>query len=440
MNCKQCGAPIPSTQPGGKCFYCGADPTVEAPAGPAPAGPTKPAWRPAPGQPSSGVGLKLLPLLVVAMVGGVLAYWMARDADKAAEESAAAAASAVADGEPGSNEPKPVAAAPAPTWRGEKPLTCSGNERHALKGATLTGKGGAIRATGSCQVILEGCTIRERTINLEEGAKLSINGGRLEDTLVSARGQSHVVLKNVELVRNTYALRVMDGAQATLEGGSITVKHSPALRLDDQARLSLARVTVTGGLQARDESTASVTGGALTLPESSEAGDMMEQMRSRSAAAITLYGTAVVALRGVTVTGPVKELGGAVIELKPGENAEAVIQAARQRAALIERYERRACSGFIACYTDNGSNGKVDVHVVMPIDEEGKAVGARVMKATGANPKTRACLQQAASERVIDNFEGPPGKLECKFGGTIQGGTQMLSFSVAYVPKDEPKP
>ncbi|MBW2456497.1 MAG: hypothetical protein JRI68_18410, partial [Deltaproteobacteria bacterium] len=150
--------------------------------------------------------------------------------------------------------------------------------------------------------------------------------------------------------------------------------------------------------------------------------------------------TSVVTLQDVEVTGPVKKLGGVVIELQPGDDAAAIIKATQERAALQERYERHACQGFIACYMDHSSNGKVDVHVVMPIGPDGKAVGARVMRAVGANPKTRACLQKTASERVLDNFEGPPGTLDCKFGGTIQGGIQQLGFTRKYVPKDEPQP
>ncbi|MBW2457258.1 MAG: hypothetical protein JRI68_22310, partial [Deltaproteobacteria bacterium] len=67
MNCKQCGAPIPEAEEGGRCFYCGQDPTVtETQQGAAPA------MREAPGartQSSRNLALVLVAVALVAFVG-----------------------------------------------------------------------------------------------------------------------------------------------------------------------------------------------------------------------------------------------------------------------------------------------------------------------------------------------------------------------------------
>ncbi len=329
---------------------------------------------------------------------------------------------------------KAVTAAPKqPPWTGETPLRCAGDERHALKGATIAGQGQLIRAAGKCQVTLEDCVIRSRSVRVEEGATVIITGGRLDSTPLRVEGEGRLILNGVDVLSNTQALRVMGTAQATLKKGSVTVQHAPALRVDDQARVSLTDVTVVGGIEGRDQSVVRIKGGSASEPA-----QRAEAAGRRPDAAIVVYGTAVVTLLNVAVTGPVKKHGGVVIELQPGDEVEAVIKTEQERAARQQRYERNGCRGFVACYSDNGSGGKVDVHIVMPIGPDGKAVGSSVRRALGANPKTRTCLQKLARERVIESFEGPPGALECRFSGMLQGGTQMLSFSVDYVPSAAP--
>jgi hypothetical protein len=387
MNCKQCGAPIPQAAPGDKCFYCGKDPTVLGAA----AAPTAPAGTAAPTPLSPGASakphgsVKALSLIAMLVVGGVVAWLMVNDAPPPDSQALAETASVNAPPVKAVAKPSPV----QPQWQGDKPLRCKGDERHTLKGATIKGQGQVIRAAGKCQVTLEQCVIKAGSIRVEEGARLTIKGGQLDHT---------------------------------------------SLRTDGEARVSLTDVIVVGGIQAREQSAVQIQGGSVTEPELPP--DASARHRRP---AIAVYGTAIVTLRDVAVTGEVKTHGGVVIELQPGDDVEAVVKAEQGRAARQKRYERNGCRGFVACYSDNGSSGKVDAHMVMPIGPEGKAVGASVRRALGANPKTRACLQKQASERVIEAFEGPPGTLECRFSGMVQGGTQMLSFSVDFVPSDAPK-
>jgi hypothetical protein len=88
------------------------------------------------------------------------------------------------------------------------------------------------------------------------------------------------------------------------------------------------------------------------------------------------------------------------------------------------------------CFIAYKSFGTVNVQMSMSIGADGRVKGTRVRKAVGANPHALACLLEVARRKVISDFKGSPGSLECSFDGEIINGEERLIYDSRYVPSD----
>jgi hypothetical protein len=411
MPCRHCAAPLPSNSE--VCFHCGNSQT-EAAGAPRAEAPVRPL-----------AAIVLLLVVVAAGAGGFLVMRQAGSRPEVQEREALA--------EDGVEKISPMAEPPPPPaapWDGTSPLRCSGDESHVLKGATVAVGASGIRAEGRCRVTLQNCRL-EAPLRIEGDAEVVVKGGSIAGE-VRALERGRLTLERVAVEGS---LRLDDDARLSMTAGRIDAVQAfdGALRAGGTASASLSAVTVVGTIDARDDSLVKLEGGVIGVAEPED------PVFPRGTDAIRVDNGAAVTLRDTSIErGRISRHGaGVVIELAEGDDAPARIATARERAEKISRYQRSGCAGFVACFLDNRSFGAVDVSVSMPIAPDGRAKLSRISRAQGANAAARACLQKVASERAIEGFDGPPGKLECSFSGTITEGARMLSMSQAFRP-DEP--
>ena len=176
--------------------------------------------------------------------------------------------------------------------------------------------------------------------------------------------------------------------------------------------------------------------GSATLVVGGQLGGPKNAVRARH--------NAVATLEAVKLVGDVERIGSAKVEeLKESPNANTELSvlvatvnntrdARAEGLANLKVYEKHACEGVVACFKSANFDGKVDVTVRTMFDEKGKASSSRI-KGT-APGKVRSCLQDLAKGRVLNDFKGPPGTMECRVKGRIFSGGEMISISRSYLP------
>ncbi len=100
--------------------------------------------------------------------------------------------------------------------------------------------------------------------------------------------------------------------------------------------------------------------------------------------------------------------------------------------ARLKFYEKQACAGVMECLKASEHEGAISATVSTVINGEGKAVSSTVKG--NAPAKLRSCLSELSKDRVLADFQGPAGTMECRFSGNIFSGGQMLSFDSTYIP------
>ncbi len=414
MKCQFCHAPIPTSSV--SCFHCGRLKGEPLPAGP-------PLAAPAQLRPKSGSGMVLgLALVALLMTAGGAGFFLLHS-------------SATPPPPPGVFPPPPTPAPepppalpPAKTWDGTTPFECDAGE-HALAGKQLDFGAEALGISDECRVTLEDCTLRatRQAIRIRGRGRLVMKGGSI-GTSIRAEDDAEVTLENVSV--NGGIVELLGRAKLDMRAGSIAspaLSLMGALRADDTARAALDRVTSDGTVDARDNAQIRITRGIIRGKPSMMGRGPVQSIRADGNAVVTRF--------EAVIEGAIGEHGGGVvIELKEGDDAEAKIRDRRALTESRDRYEGQACSGVIECFTNHDASGNVHVHLLMPIGEDGKAVGARVLKSLGATPPVARCLTQLATKKQLENFVGPKGKLECRLAGMIMGGTQSISIARKFTP------
>ncbi|MFH2006374.1 MAG: right-handed parallel beta-helix repeat-containing protein [bacterium] len=284
------------------------------------------------------------------------------------------------------NKDLPRAAAPkGADWKGDGPLSCDGDKVYKIQDKTIDQPRMVIQARGNCDITLINCKITSKRMTIRIGGKASL----------------------------------------TVKGGSIKSGFGTALHVEKEARVKLENVELKGrvGMRVEDQARAILKGG---------------KVHGRYAAAIA-YGKGAIAYQGTQWKGEKRAYrGGVVVEVPKGDDPEMVISQAQVLAIRNARYEKGGCEGFIDCYADNGSHGRISGKVTMPVEKDG-TIKRPKLKLRRANGKTKKCIRELIKEKKIANFEGPPGKLICSFSGTVRGGLRMISTGTEFVPNKKGK-
>lgn len=99
---------------------------------------------------------------------------------------------------------------------------------------------------------------------------------------------------------------------------------------------------------------------------------------------------------------------------------------------LSRRYGAHACDGVMACYQKSGAFGNISGQLVVDIDAAGHASAAR-FEDREAPPAVRDCLLALGRARIIEPFDGKPGRLSCYYAGSFIPGAMRMSTTPSFV-------
>ncbi len=92
---------------------------------------------------------------------------------------------------------------------------------------------------------------------------------------------------------------------------------------------------------------------------------------------------------------------------------------------------RGACKPVVGCYVQSHYDGRVDGLLTVIVGADGRASKATYVGS--ASPAVRKCLTEAGKATAFEGYEGPGGKLTCKYQGEVFGGSSQLFQSSDFV-------
>lgn len=122
------------------------------------------------------------------------------------------------------------------------------------------------------------------------------------------------------------------------------------------------------------------------------------------------------------------------------KNAEPMVASEAPRAAAPPPakpdWRSGACKPVVRCYVESHYDGRVDGLLTVTVGADGRATKA--VYAGSASPAVRKCLTDAGKATAFEGYEGPGGKLTCKYQGEVFGGSSQLFSSSDFVEASPP--
>ncbi|MCA9524576.1 MAG: hypothetical protein KC609_26600 [Myxococcales bacterium] len=253
-------------------------------------------------------------------------------------------------------------------WNGKKPLSCYKSTTYEVNDLRVEmPKRTLIYAHGSCRLTIRGSTLVGRTaISMSRKAKLTMVGGRL-------------------------------------------VGASRALSMSGDSTAELRNVDVYGpsGIYVRGKARLKLIGGRI---------------RGQRVALEVYSGAIVEVSKTTSIEGRiVRHRGGRIIGIPEQERLY-------RDEVLSRTYSAIACTGLLSCFKQHHHFGQIRVTVRGHVAKNGAVVSAHVLGTVPANVRT--CLEATMRSKTIASYEGGPGALECRLGGTLlEGGISIMSSS-----------
>lgn len=429
----------------------------------------------------SGSGVVGVAAILVLVMGAGVAFFAVRIAPPPVQDEPAAVEPAVVLAAP-EKTPNEMAQLAADTWDGKSDFACEAGQEITLTGKRATSDR-PVRADGDCQLTVIDCELTGNpAIDVGGTARVVVRGGKLGGTghyAVHVGPKTRLEVVGTEITGGSTAVFMDEGARVmltnvTIKGGpppgddlrALMSARSPAIAVRPDGVLGLDACNIHWmyqGIEARSNTSIAVRRSTILVdPLPSGLPAMMNDNAAALALedgsttivvggqlggpknAVRAAGNAMVKLEAVKLVGGVNRVGNATVEqLKesPDDNKDLSVLVATvnnvrdARAGELARlkfYEKQACAGVMECLKASEHEGAISATVSTVINDEGKAVSSTVKG--NAPAKLRSCLSELSKNRVLADFQGPTGTMECRFSGTIFSGGQMLSFDSRYIP------
>ncbi|MFH2010304.1 MAG: right-handed parallel beta-helix repeat-containing protein [bacterium] len=375
-------------------------------------------------------------------------------------------------------------------FTGRTGVYVSGNAKVTIRASKLHGRSHGIYAGGG-EVVVENTKVqgKDAAIYVGSNAQVTVNGGSLDSerqgVYLSSKGSLN--LTGVKVTGQRDGIYVGSNAELNTTGGTIEGKKQ-ALYIGTDAKVSMKDTplkgkvytgrgaTVTGMKPDKITDTVHCSGTAtMTLKDKKvklrkliidasghcklklvncEFHGRPVAIRARDHAQIHLVGGSYdgrkhsleafdyAILLVSTETKLIKKIGvasGTVVVSRPTIDVKAVAAQLEGLAAKEKGYKKGACDDFLQCYKEHRYNGQYDALIYMTPDDKGKIKKVKIDKFRGKR-KIRKCLMEAAKEKTIANYEGPPGKLYCRIWGNLTGFMEAVSSRSGFLWDEQPKP
>jgi len=296
-----------------------------------------------------------------------------------------------------------------------------------LNNVHVKGSSAGIYVGSKSEVVAVGGVIEGKLNALYVGsaAKITLEKTKTIGKFYMGRGAT-VTGRQIDKIRDT--IKCNGTTEMTLKDKKVSLRKL-VIDASGHCKIKLVNCDLTGrpaSIQARDHAQIHLVGG---------------RYNGRKHSVLAYDYSIILVSKTTTLVQKVGVGGDLVVVSRPTIDVKAVAAELEGLAAKEKAYKKGACDGFLKCYKDNNSGGRFDVTVYMTPDAKGKITKVKIKKLVASRKRqVRRCIQEVASEKVIEGFGGPAGKLWCRTWGSRQGFIESVSSRSGFQYDKTPKP
>lgn len=296
-----------------------------------------------------------------------------------------------------------------------------------LNNVQVSGQTDAVYLGSKAELMATGGVIesKKRALYVGSGAKVTLKGTKTVGKFYTSRGAT-VTGRKFDKIRDT--IKCKGTTEMTLKDKKVKLRKL-VIDASGHCKIKLINCDFTGrpaSIQAKDHAQIHLIGG---------------KFKGRKHSVLAYDYSIILVSKKTKLVQKIGVGGDLVVVSRPTIDVAAVAKELEGLAAKEKAYKKGACDGFLKCYKDNNSGGRFDVLVYMTPDDKGKITKVKIKKLVARRKrKVRRCIKEVASEKVIEGYEGPAGKLWCRTWGSRQGFIESVSSRSGFKWVKAPKP